>query len=487
MKDSESIHPVSEGDVQYPFADVGGPKLLYIETLYAMKERRREFNYICPYCKKEMRPYLGEHNRHCFAHKPGQSCDRDKYIHTTAERLLKERWDSEGPFEFTLTAEFVCEKTDTCVFSRVSDGKCRSQAVHTFNLKERYSTCLVEKKVGEFIPDLCLIDDSGTNKPLFLEMWNTSRNSEKKNSSGYPIVVFRVQSMQDLTRLKEEPLRESDSVYVYGFDKTIHCEACQDYMTRQQAQLLIKKSWDESSAFEIKKYVHTECQNSATCPFDNYGRCRHCEKKAYNLKPLYSECMVDYEAHDLRHDAAFVDPSGKNPPILVDINKPNPHDKGYRTILVQASCRESFERILASRFEEDENAVIFSNFRTHTFVPDASSGPELVRYTLFLGQSGYPELSLDDAFSCLNYKGRDWPPSAVFEIVGRKEDFPTEKEFIEFCNTVAARYNEAGICRRFYRGPLQEWRLSLPCSGFPWYCRFPGPNGELKEQTHKDY
>ena len=183
MNSDDAIHPVREGDVQYPFADVGGPELLYIETLYAMKHRRREFSYTCPYCKKEMRPYLGEHNRHCFAHKPGQSCDRDKYIHTTAEQLLKERWDSDGPFEFTLTVEFVCEKADTCVFAGVVDGKCRRRAIHTINLKERYSTCLVEKKVGEFIPDLCLVDESGTNKPLFLEIWNTSRNSDKKNSS----------------------------------------------------------------------------------------------------------------------------------------------------------------------------------------------------------------------------------------------------------------------------------------------------------------
>ena len=485
MIPDDAIHPAHEGDVQYPFADVGRSELMYIETLYAMKHRRREFSYTCPYCKKEMRPYLGEHNRHCFAHKPGQSCDRDKYIHTTAEQLLKERWDSDGPFEFTLTVEFVCEKADTCVFAGVVDGKCRRQAIHTINLKERYSTCLVEKKVGEFIPDLCLVDESGTNKPLFLEIWNTSRNSDKKNSSGYPIIVFRVQSMQDLVRLEEEPLRESDSVFVYGLDIAVPFGSCPDYMTRQQAQLLIKESWDESAVFEMKKYVYTECQNSATCPFDTYGRCRRCEKKPYDLKPLYSECAVDYEAGGLRHDAAFVDPSGKNPPILVDINKPYAHDTGFRTIRILSGCRESFAHILASKLEEDENAVIFSNFRVHTFVPDESSGTELVRYTLYLGRSGYPEPSLDDAFSCLNYKDRAWPSGAVFEIVGRKEDFPSEKEFIEFCNTTAARYNEAGICRRFYRGPLQEWRLFRPCSGFPWYCRFPGRNGVLTEQTHK--
>ena len=52
MIPDDTIHPAHEGDVQYPFADVGRSELMYIETLYAMKHRRREFSYFCTSLKK---------------------------------------------------------------------------------------------------------------------------------------------------------------------------------------------------------------------------------------------------------------------------------------------------------------------------------------------------------------------------------------------------------------------------------------------------
>ena len=88
MQAVDGIHEFFEGDVQYPFADVGEPNLVHISGI--TQENRRSYTYTCPYCKKALRPRLGSKKAHCYAHKPGESCELDRYIHTTAERLLKE-------------------------------------------------------------------------------------------------------------------------------------------------------------------------------------------------------------------------------------------------------------------------------------------------------------------------------------------------------------------------------------------------------------
>lgn len=41
----DGVHTIYEGDVQYPYADVGAPKLLHISGVTA--ENRRAYNYEC--------------------------------------------------------------------------------------------------------------------------------------------------------------------------------------------------------------------------------------------------------------------------------------------------------------------------------------------------------------------------------------------------------------------------------------------------------
>lgn len=56
MATFDGVHTIYEGDVQYPYADVGAPKLLHISGVTA--ENRRAYNYECPCCHKRLRPVL---------------------------------------------------------------------------------------------------------------------------------------------------------------------------------------------------------------------------------------------------------------------------------------------------------------------------------------------------------------------------------------------------------------------------------------------
>lgn len=207
---SDGIHEVFDGDVQYPFADVGAPNLLHISSV--TQENKRLYKYTCPYCRKELRPRLGTKKAHCFAHKPNESCELDRYIHSTAERLFKEKWDSDQPFEITMTVRSECDRRENCFFQSAQEGVCSTEKIETFDLKRWYNQCLVEKKVGGFIPDLCLIDETGKHDPIFIEIWSKHQNSLKKQTSEYKIIEIRLKTIQDLEELPKHPITESETV-----------------------------------------------------------------------------------------------------------------------------------------------------------------------------------------------------------------------------------------------------------------------------------
>ena len=238
MNKSDGIHEVFEGDVQYPYADVGEPKLLHIGKVN--QKNRRDYKYTCPYCQKDLRPFLskGKKNskRSHFSHKNGERCDQDGYIHTTAKRLLKEKWDSDEPFEITMSVKTVCKHVANCLFCKSTGYSCSFGKTETYNLKEHYTQCLVEKKFGDFIPDLCLIDENDKHDPIFVEIWSKHKNSEKKANSNHMIIEIRLKTIPELEELPKHPITESETVSFSHFK-------------------VLKKAPEASSGPKLMKYI----------------------------------------------------------------------------------------------------------------------------------------------------------------------------------------------------------------------------------------
>lgn len=219
MQSYDGIHECFEGDVQYPYADVGQAELMHISAV--TPENRREYTYTCPYCKKALRPRLGTKRAHCYAHRPGESCELDRYIHSTAERLLKEKWERDEPFEISMNVHSECRDYDNCLFRQEYNRVCKGTEMKTFDLKKQFSQCLVEKKFGEFIPDLCLVDESGRHEPIFIEIWSKHKNSQKKADSEYRIIEIRLRTTEELEALPGHPITESETVTFSHF-KTLN-------------------------------------------------------------------------------------------------------------------------------------------------------------------------------------------------------------------------------------------------------------------------
>lgn len=216
----DGIHTDYGDEVKYPYADVGAPNLLHIREVN--NENRRAYEYECPCCKKRLRPRLGTKRQHCFFHDKGTKCSIDKYIHDTAERLLKEKWDKDEPFEISMVVAAKCRKIESCPFSVGTNVRnCVSRKMETFNLKEHYQTCLVEKKYGEFVPDLLLLDETGAHEPIFIEIWSKHKNSQKKADSKYKIIEIRLKTPEELETLTEGPITESETVTFSHFESPV--------------------------------------------------------------------------------------------------------------------------------------------------------------------------------------------------------------------------------------------------------------------------
>ena len=143
----------------------------------------RKAHFICPCCKLEMRPVLGEYNEHHFRHK-GTPCKYDSYLHSLAEETFLKEYhnclDEGTPFIIECVVPIRCN--GGCVLEE--DRDCKEHYVRRdIDLTKRYTKIRREKRVvtlpGSFRrPDILLESESG--EQLWVELFVTHKSSDEK-------------------------------------------------------------------------------------------------------------------------------------------------------------------------------------------------------------------------------------------------------------------------------------------------------------------
>ena len=483
MKSRDGIHEIFEGDVQYPYADIGTPPLLHISSV--TQDNRKSYTYICPGCHKQLRPCLSRvgakrTKRNHFSHKSGERCDQDRYIHSTAERLLEEKWMSDEPFEVIFFGHSSCPACGECIFS---DYNCRNQTKKiVVNLKEHYTKCVVEKKYDEFIPDLCLIDEKGSNEPIFIEIWSKHKNSEKKANSKFMIIEIRLKTMEELEALPKNPIVESDSFTFTNFERTLPGKTCDNYLTKQQVKARFKEKWDSDAPFNIIKHQLLRCVKFDKCIFRTKTHCCSDEEITYNLKEYYSQCLLDYSIGGRRYDLCLIDQSNSHNPIIIEFD--DNHIQWpiqFRTIYIRVRSAAAFNHLLINPLRESDD-IMFYGFKTDNTDKASESeiyGSPLVKYSISIGN----RIEIKEV-DCLDYRTVD--QSEIVSIVCKQEDFSGPEEFASYCYGIIQGREMQGKCI-----PLTD-KINAP-TGFGWplrdiarYCRYFEPDGfptvEIKEE-----
>ena len=178
----------------------------------------RGLAYTCVACERPLVARVnGERVRPHFAHKAVGECGRETYLHRLAKLAFAEtyrRMAAAGdPFEIRLTAPSRCDRLSPWL-----PVGCRiGQTEQVYDLTAYYSEVRVEKRHGEFVPDVSLHSvDHPDRDPVLVEVAVTHFLSEKKERSGGRIIEIPVESEEDVEPIRAGRLDESNAKFL-GF------------------------------------------------------------------------------------------------------------------------------------------------------------------------------------------------------------------------------------------------------------------------------
>lgn len=205
-----------EDKFHWAYTKVGEEDGPIVKIEEVTQENRRQYRYFCPGCGAELFPVLCKEGRqNHFRHKAGEGhgCSFETYLHNTAKRLLKLRFDTKPDFPILVHAENMCDKFDNCLLRIESDTKnrrfqgdsynnrivCEKYYPKVIDLKKIYDTCELEKGYKGFIGDVKLSNSKDDSiVPMFLEICVHHACTPEKLSSGIPIIEFTLNDENDL-------------------------------------------------------------------------------------------------------------------------------------------------------------------------------------------------------------------------------------------------------------------------------------------------
>ena len=175
--------------------------------------------YYCLSCGKEMIPKLGKLREHHFSHKKEKGgcslhhiCNEETYLHEYAKHFIKEMFDSRNEFNVTFKQYNVCNQQHFCIYYQFvlekSNGAdidiCKQTVQRTYNLKQFYDTCELEKEYCGYVADVMLSSKSNSERPpLFIEIAVSHPCEQKKLDSGIRIIeIFIPKNTDDIKELR---------------------------------------------------------------------------------------------------------------------------------------------------------------------------------------------------------------------------------------------------------------------------------------------
>ncbi len=189
--------------IKYRFACDKNSKLIDINSL----ERSRLTNddkFFGLENNLELVPRLGGKNQKHFAHKSNANNvgSRETYLHILGKRLFyesyKEALENNTQFLIAFPITKLCDRLEN-----IYGTKCKFDDSHeTFNLSNYFTEIKLEKKDGEFIPDLTITNPNNGNK-IFIEIKVTHESTSNKVNSGVRIIEIDLDSDDDIKNITE--------------------------------------------------------------------------------------------------------------------------------------------------------------------------------------------------------------------------------------------------------------------------------------------
>lgn len=277
-------------------------RLVHIDDAHNSSEE-----FYCPYCDCKMIKKCGIKNKWHFAHdyhfnhEVQKQCSYETYLHAYAKMRLKQWFDEANNIDVKYQQSIKCKFYDKCKLHDDFDYECIKTEDKSFNLKRTFNQCEIEATTTVandiFRADLLLTSDNN-DKRLLLEIKVSHGCSEKKISSGVPIIEFDVTSEEDVENIAHyKYIKESEKIRFYGF-KT-------DFSEKEKDD--VKPKFDNIQKFVLynsgKTYINPKC-NCKTIHTHNSN----------SIFEIITEKMHDYQILKIyglikAHEAGFNHPN----------------------------------------------------------------------------------------------------------------------------------------------------------------------------------
>lgn len=178
-----------------------------------IEKAQKGTQYYCLSCGKEMTPKQGKIREHHFSHKIANSgslnhtCKEESYLHENAKHFIKEMFYSNNEFNVTFNKSEVCNFKQSCQYHKLVIEKshradfdpCKRTVQRTFNLKQYYDTCELEKNYCGYRADVLFSSKSNPKrKPLFIEIAVSHPCEQKKIDLGIRIIEIFIPKGTDI-------------------------------------------------------------------------------------------------------------------------------------------------------------------------------------------------------------------------------------------------------------------------------------------------
>ena len=180
--------------------------------------------YICIGCGEPLTAKTkGQKKEKHFSHKvENASCTRETYLHKLGKQAFFDVYsqclEAHVPFTIILSHPLHCSTYKTLLGDICSQETTKQ--VHL--LTQYYDQIKLEKRDGQFIPDVIIFNKIDTTKKVYVEIAVTHFLSTEKLSSNNRIIEIPIQTETDVEKIRTHCLTSADAKFLNFDPKIIH-------------------------------------------------------------------------------------------------------------------------------------------------------------------------------------------------------------------------------------------------------------------------
>lgn len=387
--------------------------------------------FFCISCDGELVPRLGEKRVKHFAHKVEQNCSLETYLHKLGKLRFIEKYQSclDNGTEFQLKIPFIKD----CHAHSDIGLECTQELdqCQVLDLTKTYSDVRVEKKDGQFIPDVLLRGKNG--ETIFVEIAVFHHSEQEKLDSGNQIIEITLDSEDDLEVFAKNLLDARDPrISIHNFDRHIvqssNCEknTCPHTPNTQILDGVRAFSQEYRNCVEKGIPFHIFPAQISQCSFSKIGDKHECEDIKFGRFDLVKFFpILDFYFTEEIATPLILLKNEKGAQVVVAIRGENSQEnnipeslKGDRLIQLR-SFTNHWPAIKRNRkIKAGTQGALFQNFRVVT-VPSNCEGECKAKFKCFVVYRSGKSRLFNDTMKAIRKAGK----SAIhLEVIERLDE-----------------------------------------------------------------